>query len=141
MGTSRTLVRGGFWAVSRRQPRLAAGIEAWCSRQGRLVRSLRGQGMDYRILGPLLVSRDGEPVTLGGRRNRELLSLLLLRPNEVVSADGLVEDLWAGAAPVNPRKAVQVYVSRLRKTLGVDVLETRALGYLLRVGEGELDVS
>jgi len=96
--------------------------------------------MDYRILGPLLVSREGEPVTLGGRRNAELLSLLLLRPNQVVSSDRLVEDLWAGAAPANPRKAVQVYVSRLRKTLGVDVLETRASGYLLRVGERELDV-
>ena len=97
--------------------------------------------MDYRILGPLLVSREGEPVTLGGRRNTELLSLLLLRPNEVVSSDRLVEELWAGATAANPRKAVQVYVSRLRKTLGVDVLETHPLGYLLRVREGELDVS
>lgn len=96
--------------------------------------------MDYRILGPLLVIREGEPVMLGGRRNAELLSVLLLRANEVVSSDRLVEDLWAGAAPANPRKAVQVYVSRLRKTLGVDVLETRALGYVLRVGDGELDV-
>src|SRR5215211_187816 len=95
--------------------------------------------MDYRILGPLLVSRENERLTLGGRRNTELLSLLLLRPNEVVSSDRLVEDLWAGAAPANPRKAVQVYVSRLRKTLGVDVLETSALGYVLRVAEGELD--
>ena len=95
--------------------------------------------MDYRILGPLLVRRESERLTLGGRRSAELLSLLLLRANEVVSIDRLVEDLWAGAAPTNPRKAVQVYVSRLRKTLGVDVLETRAQGYVLRVEEGELD--
>jgi DNA-binding SARP family transcriptional activator/tetratricopeptide (TPR) repeat protein len=96
--------------------------------------------MNYRILGPLLVSREGEAVALGGRRNTELLSLLLLRANEVVSSDRVVEDLWAGAAPSHPRKAVQVYVSRLRKTLGPEVLETRSLGYVLRVGEGELDV-
>jgi DNA-binding SARP family transcriptional activator len=96
--------------------------------------------MDYRILGPLRVSREGEPVTLGGRRNADLLSLLLLRANEVVSSDRLVEELWPGAPPANPRKAVHVYVSRLRKALGVDVLETSALGYLLRVEEGELDV-
>ena len=96
--------------------------------------------MDYPILGPLLVSHEGEPVTLGGRRNAELLSLPLLRANEVVASDRLVEDLWAGAPPANPRKAVQVYVSRLRKALGVDVLETSALGYVLRVGDGELDV-
>jgi DNA-binding SARP family transcriptional activator len=97
--------------------------------------------MDYRILGPLVVSREGEPVSLGGRRNTELLSLLLLRPNQVVSSDRLVEDLWVGAPPAKPRKAVQVYVSRLRKTLGVAVLETRSSGYLLRVAEGELDAS
>lgn len=96
--------------------------------------------MEFGILGPLLVGREGEAVTLGGRRNTQLLSLFLLRANEVVSADRVVEDLWAGAAPANPRKAVQVYVSRLRKTLGVEVLETHALGYVLRVGEGELDV-
>jgi DNA-binding SARP family transcriptional activator len=95
--------------------------------------------MDYRILGPLAVSRGGEPVSLSGRRSTELLSLLLLRANEVVASDRLIEDLWAGAPPANPRKAVQVYVSRLRKSLGIEVLETRALGYLLRVAEGELD--
>jgi DNA-binding SARP family transcriptional activator len=95
--------------------------------------------MEYRILGPLLVSREGKPVTLGGRRNTELLCLLLLRANQVVSSDRLAEDLWAGAVPANPRKAVQVYVSRLRKSLGVDVLTTRAQGYVLRVEEGQLD--
>ena len=96
--------------------------------------------MDYRILGPLLVSREGGPVALGGRRNRELLSVLLLRANEVVSSDRLVEALWSGAAPDNPRKAVHVYVCRLRKTLGDDVLETRTPGYVLHVEKGQLDV-
>ena len=96
--------------------------------------------MDYRILGPLLVSREGGRVTLGGRRNKELLSLLLLRANELVSSDRVVEDLWRGAAPDNPRKAVHVYVSRLRKTLGHEVLETRTPGYVLHVEKGELDV-
>ena len=96
--------------------------------------------MEYRILGPLLVSRDGEQVTLDGRRNKELLSLLLLRANEVVSADRLVEDLWSDTPPAVPRKAVQVYVARLRKALGEDVLETSGAGYVLRVHDGELDV-
>ena len=96
--------------------------------------------MEYRILGPLLVSREREPVTLGGRRNKELLSLLLLHPNEVVSSDRLVEDLWQGTKPTAPRKAVQVYVARLRKALGEDVLETSGAGYVLRVREGELDL-
>jgi DNA-binding SARP family transcriptional activator len=145
MWTSRTLNGSGYWAVSRRLPFRAAAHGA-AQRAAEVLAAevrygpRRGQGMDYRILGPLLVSREGEAVTLGGRRNAELLSLLLLRANEVVSSDRLVEDLWAGAPPANPRKAVQVYVSRLRKTLGVDVLETLALGYVLHVGKGELDV-
>jgi DNA-binding SARP family transcriptional activator len=96
--------------------------------------------MDYRILGPLLVSGEGGPINVGGRRNKELLCLLLLHANEVVSSDRLIEDLWRGSPPDNPRKAVHVYVSRLRKTLGDDVLETRAPGYALEVKEGELDV-
>jgi DNA-binding SARP family transcriptional activator len=96
--------------------------------------------MDYRILGPLLVNRDGGPVSLGGRRNKELLTRLLLGANEVVPSGCLVDDLWKQAAPDNPRKAVQVYVSRLRKALGDDVLETRAPGYVLHVENGELDV-
>jgi DNA-binding SARP family transcriptional activator len=96
--------------------------------------------MEYRILGPLLVSRDGEQVMLDGRRNKELLSLLLLHANEVVSPDRLVEDLWSDTPPAAPRKAVQVYVARLRKALGEDVLETSGAGYVLRVHDGELDV-
>ena len=146
MWTSPKLEGSGYCAVSRRLPFRAAAVGAAHGAARVFVSKVRwygprrGQGMDYRILGPLLVIREGEPVMLGGRRNAELLSVLLLRANEVVSSDRLVEDLWAGAAPANPRKAVQVYVSRLRKTLGVDVLETRALGYVLRVGDGELDV-
>jgi DNA-binding SARP family transcriptional activator len=100
---------------------------------------VKESGMNYRILGPLLVSREGGPVSVGGRRNKELLVLLLLHANEVVSSDRLIEDLWQGSPPDNPRKAVHVYVSRLRKTLGDDVLETRAPGYVLEVKEGELD--
>jgi DNA-binding SARP family transcriptional activator len=45
---------------------------------------------DYRILGPVEVLRDGEPVRLGGRKQRTLLALLALQPGEPVAADGLI---------------------------------------------------
>lgn len=96
--------------------------------------------MDYRILGGLEVSRDGRPVTLGGQRHRALLSLLLLHPNEVVSSDRLADELWHGAPPPSAHKALQIYVSRLRKALGADALETRAPGYRVRVEDGALDL-
>ena len=114
-----------------RPDRLLDGFPvATAPRAWRAVTVRRRGEMDYRILGPLLVSREREPVTLDGRRNTELLSLLLLHANEVVSSDRLIEDLWPETPPAAPRKAVQVYVTRLRKALGEDVL--RDVGRRLR---------
>jgi DNA-binding SARP family transcriptional activator len=96
--------------------------------------------MEFRILGPLEV-RDGEgEVSLGGRRPRALLAVLLLSPNEVVSADRLIDDLWGDDPPEQAAAAVKVVVSRLRKALPPAVVETRPPGYLVRVGPDELDL-
>jgi DNA-binding SARP family transcriptional activator len=94
--------------------------------------------VDFRILGPLGVSRDGRPLDLGGHRLKVLVCLLLLHANEVVSAERIIDALWGEAPPATARKALQVNVSRLRRTLG-GLLETRAPGYLIRVQDGELD--
>ena len=51
----------------------------------------------------------------------------------------MIEDLWRDATPGTASKTVQVYVSRLRKRLPDDRLETTSAGYLLRVEQGELD--
>ena len=100
--------------------------------------------MDFRILGPLEVSANGERLELGGPKQRALLAMLLLNAGEVVSSDRLVEALWADKPPAAARHAVEVNVSRLRKTLGVNgadcALVTRAPGYVLHVEPGELDV-
>lgn len=101
--------------------------------------------MEYRILGPLEVLDQGRPVSLGGTRQRALLTLLLLHRNEVVSTDRVLDELWGEHPPESGPKAVQVAVSQLRKALqstrATDdgVLITRAPGYLLRVRDGELD--
>ena len=42
--------------------------------------------MDFRLLGPLEVSDDDRPIEIGRGRRRSLLALLLMHPNEVVSA-------------------------------------------------------
>ncbi len=94
--------------------------------------------MEFRILGPLEVLDDGLPLPLGGKRQRALLALLLIRANEVVPTDRLVEELWSGLPPPTAGKILQNNVSRLRKAIG-DRLETRAPGYLLRIEGGELD--
>jgi hypothetical protein len=55
--------------------------------------------MEFRILGPLEVWDEGGEVSLGGRKPRALLAVLLLHPNEVVSADRLIDELWGEDSP------------------------------------------
>ena len=98
--------------------------------------------MEFRILGPLEV-RDGErPLRLAGAKQRALLALLLLHPNEVVSSDRLIDELWGEESPQRGPNALQARVSKLRKALvpvAGEILLTRAPGYLLRVEAGALD--
>jgi DNA-binding SARP family transcriptional activator len=96
--------------------------------------------MRFETLGPLSVSNDGEAVSLGGRKQRTLLAVLLLHRNEVVARDHLVDALWEERPPRSAVESLDTYVYRLRKLLGHDRLAHEAGGYLLRVEPGELDV-
>src|SRR5262249_12510873 len=97
--------------------------------------------MEYRILGPLVVVDRGETVKLGGSKQRSLLAFLLLHPNQAVSRDRLIDELWGAKPPKTAATAIQVYVSQLRKALGRGVIVTQAPGYLIQVREGELDLA
>ena len=97
--------------------------------------------MEFRILGPLEVFENGRQLELGGAKQRALLAILLLHANEVVSIDRLIDALWEDDAPQTGRKALQVYVSQLRKTLGKERIVTRSPGYRLEVEAGELDLA
>ena len=100
--------------------------------------------MELGILGPFEV-RDGSgaDVALPAGRERALLAVLALRRGEVVSVDALVDALWGEQPPSTAAKAVQGYVSHLRRLLAdaVDdgVLVTRPPGYLLRVDRIDVD--
>ena len=96
--------------------------------------------MEFRILGPLEAWDDNHELALGGRKPRALLAALLLRPNEVVPADRLIEELWGEEPADSAAGALRVNVSRLRKALPPDVLRTKAPGYAIRVGPEELDL-
>ena len=99
--------------------------------------------IDYRILGPLEVSANGRLIEIGGPKLRALLIILLLRANESVPRDVLVHELWGEQPPVGAQHSLDVYVSRLRKSLdaAVDgsVLVTRSGAYSLLLAEGQLD--
>lgn len=105
--------------------------------------------MEFRVLGPLDVSENGETIPLGGTRQRAVLAVLLLHAGHVVSSDRLVDELWGEEPPPTATHTIQVYVSNLRKALATIVgeqeararLETRPPGYRLRVDPGELDLT
>lgn len=97
--------------------------------------------IELGILGPLEARRDGVPLDLGPAKQRALLALLLLRPGEVVSRDRLVEQLWGERPPDTAQHALEVYVSKLRRILGKDVVETRAGGYAAVVAADALDAA
>ena len=99
--------------------------------------------MEFRVLGPLEVTADGQSLGLGGARTRAVLALLIVHANQVVSSDRLLEELWPGQPTDKAADSLQVRLSELRKALRsageADRLVTRAPGYLLRVAPGELD--
>jgi predicted ATPase/DNA-binding SARP family transcriptional activator len=104
--------------------------------------------VSFGILGPLELRVGGTSQPVGGPKQRALLALLLLRANEVVPRDELVEELWAGEPPSTAVNALQGYIKDLRRAFGAveaegfgaDRLVTRAPGYLLRVEPAERDL-
>ena len=96
--------------------------------------------MDFRILGPLEAHRNGAEVSTGGPKQRALLALLLLHANETVSRAALVDGLWGERPPETAAKALQVYVSQLRRSLGRELVVTRPGGYQLAIAPDALDL-
>jgi predicted ATPase/class 3 adenylate cyclase/DNA-binding winged helix-turn-helix (wHTH) protein len=91
------------------------------------------------VLGSLEAVREGAPLRLGSRQERQVLAVLAVRANEVVSTDRLFDVLWGDAPPPTASHTLQAVVSRLRKALGPDRVETVKPGYRLRVDATELD--
>jgi YVTN family beta-propeller protein len=87
------------------------------------------------------VSLDGRLVVLGAAKQRALLAMLALQPNQRVSARRLIEGLWGEQPPASAPKMVQLYVSQLRKLLdgnGSEIV-TRGGGYELRLPADAVD--
>ena len=74
--------------------------------------------MEFRILGALEVEAGDRLLDLGGSKQRGVLAMLVLRTGNVVSTDALIDGLWGERPPATAAKSLQVYVSRLRKSLG-----------------------
>src|SRR5215831_8431829 len=102
------------------------------------------RGMEFGLLGPLLVRREAEVIPVPAARQRVVLAALLLRANQVVPIGELAEAVWDEGPPPTARATLRNYVKRLRRALGdVDRLRiaTRGDGYLIGVADGELDLA
>src|SRR6266545_2357999 len=105
--------------------------------------------MEIRILGPLEVLDGTRPIPVEGPRQRALLALLATRPNQVLSADHLVAELWGENPPGGAANALQAAVSRLRRALeGAPAggarsprILTRSPGYVLEVDPEAIDAA
>lgn len=117
--------------------------------------------MRFWILGPMEIGGDDGPeagpdgaatpavsYTPRAAKLRVVLAALLVRANEVVSVESLIDELWQDNPPRTATTTLQVYVSQLRKLLhsadpehGRDTLLTRPPGYLLRLEPDRLDMT
>jgi YVTN family beta-propeller protein len=100
--------------------------------------------IDYRLLGPIEAGINGHALEIGGQKQRALLTILLLSANEPVSREVLIDRLWGECPPAGAQHTLEVYISRLRKTLksAADeaVVLTRSGAYLLRVPSERIDI-
>jgi len=96
----------------------------------------------FRILGPVEAWTGQDWVKITAGKQRSVLATLLLRPGEVVSTDALIDQVWPDKPPARAANLVSVYVHHLRRLIGDaegQVIVTRAPGYQLMLGPGELD--
>ncbi|MEW2291264.1 BTAD domain-containing putative transcriptional regulator [Streptomyces sp. NPDC006743] len=104
-------------------------------------------GTRFRLLGDVVIGRDGSDVVPGTPRQRCVLAVLLLEANRPVPVDALVDRVWGEAPPPRAVAALYSYVSRLRalrtspagRAQDWDILRTTA-GYVLRTDPAAVDL-
>lgn len=96
--------------------------------------------MEVSVLGPLHAVHEGRDVTPTAPKVRNLLALLALRHDRLVTTGTLMTELWGDHPPLSALATLQTYVYQLRKALrGRELLVTKPLGYVLHLEPGRLD--
>lgn len=107
---------------------------------------MRETGLDFGVLGPLLMTVDGSPVPLGPPKQRAVVATLLMSRNRPVSIDTLIAAAWGESPAPAARTGLHSYVSNLRRILGdagVDprtVLTSAPPGYRLSARDSDCDL-
>ncbi|TQS42251.1 BTAD domain-containing putative transcriptional regulator [Cryptosporangium phraense] len=102
--------------------------------------------VEYRVLGPLEVDRNGTALDLGAPKQRTVLAMLLLDAGRVVSADRLLDAVWGDDHPPSAVASLQAYISNLRRILRdgnavTSPIVRRVPGYLLDVHPDQIDLT
>ncbi|OKJ94665.1 MULTISPECIES: AfsR/SARP family transcriptional regulator [unclassified Streptomyces] len=107
--------------------------------------------MEIKVLGPLTAHEHGQSVVPTAAKPRQILALLALRADHVVTVPMLMEEIWGEDVPRSAATTLQTYILQLRRKLAMaldgdptrrakDVLVTRHGGYLLNLQPGNVDV-
>jgi DNA-binding SARP family transcriptional activator len=100
----------------------------------------------FGVLGPLEMTVGGVRVSLGSRKQRAVLAMLLINRNRVVGSDALIDAVWEQRVGQEARGSLHTYVSNLRRFLndgGLDgrtVLAAAPSGYRLSVADIDSDI-
>ncbi|MEO3867361.1 BTAD domain-containing putative transcriptional regulator [Nonomuraea sp. B12E4] len=96
--------------------------------------------ISFGILGPWEVRIGRDVLTLPVGQQRTVLASLLLSVGESVSTRMLARRLWPDQGPDWPQGAVHTYVTRLRRVIGAELIQTCPDGYQLKVEAGTVDL-
>ncbi|MCA1185315.1 MULTISPECIES: AfsR/SARP family transcriptional regulator [unclassified Saccharopolyspora] len=100
--------------------------------------------LSFHVLGPLTVGSGGRCLDVPGSRQRILLAALLVKFNQVVCVDELVDRIWDSRPPCRPRRALHTCLTRLRHAIAdapgaPDLIRTSSAGYTLQASPETLD--
>jgi SARP family transcriptional regulator, regulator of embCAB operon len=108
--------------------------------------------VDVKILGPMEISVRGPSTLPTAGKPRQVLALLALRGDSLVTVPTLMEEIWGEQPPRSAATTLQTYILQLRRFIGgelcsesgvvaKDVLVTRPGGYVLAVAPGFVDAA
>jgi DNA-binding SARP family transcriptional activator len=106
-----------------------------------MVPTTEDVGSECGILGPLRFVVGRADVHIGGAKRRTLLARLVVDVNHVVSADELIDCLWAGHSSMCSKTTLQSHVTHLRRALGPAACRVKAEspGYVLDLASSSVD--
>ncbi|MBB4910763.1 AfsR/SARP family transcriptional regulator [Actinophytocola algeriensis] len=93
-----------------------------------------GGTLRFEVLGPVRAWLGDTELDLGTPQQRAILGILLLRTGATATPDQLISAVWGPAAPRAAVGMIRSYVSRLRRVLPANVIESVGGGYALRTG-------